>query len=188
MKGLNCFHMNYINFRIFVVPSFEVSENESIPNNKSELLNLLNKGHAKQFDSKKCPFCHTFPNKTEWFNQTDSYEMNIFLQTKRLRELKIWEPFYIGTKKDPFFDERVSWEGQSNRRIQHYALCLLNYDYIILDNGFLVYKQLGEMSRIEDQNHNFIDQIYVSLTNKLIKNVIAPELRLFYGERGGCEV
>ena len=29
-----------------------------------------------------------------------------------------WEPIYIGTKAEPFYDERLSWEGKQDKMAQ----------------------------------------------------------------------
>ena len=41
---------------------------------------------------------------------------------------------------DPHYDERLSWEGKSDKMTQGYALCVLDYEFQILDNAFLVHK------------------------------------------------
>ena len=37
---------------------------------------------------------------------------------KRLKPHEIWEPFYISNNEEPFFDERLSWEGMSDKMEQ----------------------------------------------------------------------
>lgn len=37
---------------------------------------------------------------------------------KRHGEFSKWEPIYIGTKLEPLFDERLSWEGHNDKRVQ----------------------------------------------------------------------
>lgn len=44
-----------------------------------------------------------------------------------------WEPIYIGTHADPHYDERLSWEGKSDKMTQvcqdYYVFSLLNGKY-----------------------------------------------------------
>jgi len=50
-----------------------------------------------------------------------------------------WEPIFVGTNRDPLYDERLSWEGMSDKMSQMYEMCLMNYELHILDNAFLVH-------------------------------------------------
>lgn len=50
----------------------------------------------------------------------------IFHIGKRTGSFVHWEPIYIGTNADPYYDERLSWEGRSDKmtqvcRITHYC-------------------------------------------------------------------
>lgn len=146
---------------------------------------MINNKVAQPFHHNLCHTCHAFPKQTEWLNCSETNELHIFSQTKRLRNFKFWEPFYIGTKKEPPFDERVSWEGQSNKRIQNFPMCLLNYDYLVLDNAFLVHVP---GIKTKSGKNNPKREKYITLTDKLIKTVIVPELQILYGEREGCAV
>ena len=49
-------------------------------------------------------------------------ELNIMSVSKRK---SIWEPIFIGTKNDPPYDERLSWEGKRDKMTQAYLFCLL---------------------------------------------------------------
>ncbi len=42
--------------------------------------------------------------------------LNVFHTSKR--ESSLWEPFYIGTHRDPLFEERLSWEGRKDKITQ----------------------------------------------------------------------
>lgn len=37
---------------------------------------------------------------------------------KRVGYFVHWEPIYIGTHNDPHYDERLSWEGKSDKMTQ----------------------------------------------------------------------
>ena len=34
---------------------------------------------------------------------------------KRTGQYRSWEPIFIGTHSDPLYDERLSWEGRSDK-------------------------------------------------------------------------
>lgn len=44
--------------------------------------------------------------------------VNVFHIGKRKPPFSKWEPIYIGTNKDPLYDERLSWEGKSDKMTQ----------------------------------------------------------------------
>ena len=37
---------------------------------------------------------------------------------KRETPYNRWEPIYIGTNEDPSYDERLTWEGRSDKMVQ----------------------------------------------------------------------
>lgn len=67
--------------------------------------------------------------------------------------------------------------------LQGYALCVLDYEFQILDNAFLVHKP-----GIKTVKKDTARAILASKTNSLIKRVILPELRVLYGVKKGCAV
>ncbi|KAL5277290.1 hypothetical protein ACFFRR_002488 [Megaselia abdita] len=171
--------------RVFAIAPFEIPSNRKIPDNKTQLLAMIQNNRAQPFHLKLCKSCHTIPKQKEWLNTNETTEMDLFSETKRTGPSKYWEPFYIGTNSEPFFDERISWEGQSNKRIQNFPMCLLNYDYMVLNNAFLVHhpgikKKPGKDDPLREK--------YIKLTDKLIKNVIVPQFKILYGDREGCIV
>lgn len=60
-------------------------------------------------------------------------------------------------------------------------MCVLNYEFHILDNAFLVHKP-GIKTVQESARRELEDQ-----TNLFIKTVIAPELNTLYGKRRECQ-
>ena len=54
-------------------------------------------------------------------------ELNVMSVSKRK---SIWEPIFIGTKNDPPYDERLSWEGKRDKMTQAYLFCLLGKRFI----------------------------------------------------------
>lgn len=65
-------------------------------------------------------------NIEKWLKKEETKELAVIASGKRLGKYKNWEPFYIGTKDDPVFDERLTWEGQSNKmtQVRYVWLCL----------------------------------------------------------------
>ena len=45
-------------------------------------------------------------------------ELHVFHIGKRNPPFQHWEPIYIGTHDDPLYDERLSWEGRSDKMTQ----------------------------------------------------------------------
>lgn len=66
---------------------------------------------------------------------------------------------------------------------QGYALCVLNYDFLILDNAFLVHKPGIKVFKKDVRR-----AMLAGKTNQLIKKIIFPELKIIYGSRKGCAV
>ena len=44
--------------------------------------------------------------------------MSVSHVAKRVPPHHHWEPIYIGTNQEPIYDERLSWEGQSDKMTQ----------------------------------------------------------------------
>lgn len=45
-------------------------------------------------------------------------EMDVFHVGKRRGKFVHWEPIFIGTHQDPYYDERLSWEGKKDKMTQ----------------------------------------------------------------------
>lgn len=44
--------------------------------------------------------------------------MDVFHVGKRRGKYVHWEPIFIGTHQDPYYDERLSWEGKKDKMTQ----------------------------------------------------------------------
>lgn len=104
--------------KVFVLNAFEILQNETIPANKTALQAMLKSKKAEWFHKRICELCHKISNQSKWAELEEQNELIIFATIKRLGKLKKWEPFYIGTHLDPFFDERFTWEGRSDKMVQ----------------------------------------------------------------------
>lgn len=159
-----------------------MEEDQNVPDNKSDLLNMLEQESAVWFHFKICPTCHTIPNAQEWINAIDDGKLSVFTTSKRVEKFDHWEPLFIGTASEPSYDERLSWEGKSDKMTQAYIMCLLDYNFNILSNAFLVHKpgikQVKEASRWNLEKIN----------KELIMKEILPEIKRKFGEKQGCKV
>ena len=145
--------------RVFVLPVFEIKSGSTIPKNKSELVEKLQRGDAVVFHKSFCASCHTVPEFEKWIKapikgkESSIYDVRLikrlsdpstyhvcicicllvltvshksnFLFSDGLsvfhtskREASLWEPFYIGTHREPLFEERLSWEGRKDKITQ----------------------------------------------------------------------
>lgn len=108
--------------------------------------------------------------------------MRIFKEVKRSGHFDHWEPIHIGTQDDPYYDERLSWEGKSDKMTQGYILCVLDYKFALLSDAFLVhrpgFKSVAEAAR----------PVLEQETVKFIQDVIRLELEKVYPRRGGCSL
>ncbi|KAK4883547.1 hypothetical protein RN001_006866 [Aquatica leii] len=168
--------------KVFVLPVFEVLLNESVPNNKTVLQTMVKERKAFYFHKRICAPCHSIPNETKWINTNETKNLNVFTKTKREGFYRKWEAFYIGTHEEPLFDERLSWEGQSNKMSQAYAMCLMNYDYVVLDNAFLAHKPGIKKHRIQKYRYSS----FIAKTRTIIKDYIKPQLQHVYGDNERC--
>ena len=48
-------------------------------------------------------------------SRSNPHQLSVFKVAKRRG---LWEPIYIGTNQDPPYDERLSWEGRSDKMVQ----------------------------------------------------------------------
>ncbi|KAL7299297.1 hypothetical protein TKK_0007879 [Trichogramma kaykai] len=175
--------LNRPNPKVFVLSIFEVDEKSLPPENKTALIQMLKAGSAIPFHKKLCSGCHNVPRSKEWQEAPETKGLHVFHIGKRTGSFVHWEPIYIGTNDDPFYDERLSWEGKSDKMTQGYALCVLDYDFMIVDNGFLVHRPGIKVFKKD----NYRDTL-TAKTNILIKKIIVPELKVLYGTRKGCAV
>nr|CAH7768445.1 unnamed protein product [Callosobruchus chinensis] len=106
------------NPKVFPLHIFEVSANQSVPETKTQLKEMLGNGLAVPFHKKLCPGCHGVPKAKEWQNANESNGLHVFHVGKRNGRFVHWEPIFIGTHADPLYDERLSWEGKSDKMTQ----------------------------------------------------------------------
>jgi hypothetical protein len=81
-------------------------------------LSKLQQGLAVPFHQKVCSYCHSLPKSKEWMTANISQGLHVFHIAKRHKPYQRWEPIYIGTQDDPLYDERLTWEGKSDKMTQ----------------------------------------------------------------------
>lgn len=79
---------------------------------------MLKTGKAIPFHKKVCPGCHNVPRSKEWLQAPETEGLHVFHIGKRMGYFVHWEPIFIGTHEDPLYDERLSWEGKSDKMTQ----------------------------------------------------------------------
>lgn len=107
--------------KVFVLSIFEVEYNiTALPHDKHELLQMLGNKSAIPFHKYVCSDCHRIPRAKEWMTTpfVPGQGLKVFHVGKRHKPYHHWEPIYIGTKRDPLYDERLSWEGRSDKMTQ----------------------------------------------------------------------
>lgn len=95
-----------------------MESNSHVPRDKTELQKFLRSEKAIPFHLRVCHSCHGVPKFKQWAEANETDDLNVFYIGKRLGEFFHWEPIYIGTNADPHYDERLSWEGKSDKMTQ----------------------------------------------------------------------
>ena len=109
--------------------------------------------------------------------------MRVFRVAKRYWPYDNWEPFFLGTHTDPLFDDRLTWEGRGNKMILAYQMCVLDYEFHILSNSFLIHRE-GIMRSSDNQRPPGA----VEGQNLLVQEHILPALNRLFGTRKGCRL
>ncbi|CAG0884784.1 unnamed protein product [Darwinula stevensoni] len=171
--------------KVFVVSIFEVKEGTEPPRRKSELVEMLGRNVAIPFHKAMCPQCHRVPKAQEWTNKAspDPEQLNVFHVAQREGNFKSWEPIFIGTRFDPPYDETLTWEGKKDKMTQMYGLCVLGYQFHILDNAFLVHKPGIKMYTRDKWRESLVAQ-----QNHYIATFLKSRLASIYGQKKGCTI
>ncbi|KAH8234020.1 hypothetical protein KR032_010952 [Drosophila birchii] len=183
LKVIPTHDLLYVGPVVHVLRIFEVKNYTSIPNTKLQLQEQFADGEAVPFHLKICDVCHSGPKLNEWMGARveNSKHLSVFNVGQRSSPYALWEPVFIGTIRDPPYDDRLSWEGRRDKMTQAYAMCVLNYTFHILDNAFLVHKpgikQLEWIKQKDPQTEK---------TDELINSKIFREMKIIYGSREGC--
>ncbi|XP_042907894.1 beta-1,4-glucuronyltransferase 1 isoform X2 [Parasteatoda tepidariorum] len=168
---------------VFTLPIFEIKKEFPAPKTKAELVKRVRDSQAIFFHKWVCDACQNFPRRDEWVKTIPEEDsLGVFHSTKRQIPRTAWEPIYIGTNEEPFYDERLTWEGKRDKMSQMFELCLLDYDFYILDNAFLVHAPGIKTLSTSDQRRRapFMHK------NNAVHNKLLAQMKKKYGPRKGC--
>ncbi|MCL4137000.1 UNVERIFIED_CONTAM: hypothetical protein GTU68_012899 [Idotea baltica] len=107
--------------RVYVLPIFEVKRGLRPPASKAVLVRMLKRASAIPFHKFVCPQCHLVPGLREWPSANSSSNadgLGVLTVAKRHPPFNRWEPIYVGTNLEPLYDERLTWEGRSDKMTQ----------------------------------------------------------------------
>ncbi|GAB6032361.1 hypothetical protein CHUAL_011002 [Chamberlinius hualienensis] len=166
--------------KVFVLPIFEVNATVEVPTNKSTLVKLVKDKLAVSFHHYVCDECHRFPKLNRWLITKPKPNSISILHTTYRRGY--WEPVYIGTNDEPLYDDRLNWEGMSDKMTQAFELCLQKYKFSILENAFLVHAP--GIKAYDPENYNWREP-YVK-ENNCLKTQIQKEIIKNYKRSNRC--
>uniref|UniRef100_W5M0K2 Beta-1,4-glucuronyltransferase 1 n=2 Tax=Lepisosteus oculatus TaxID=7918 RepID=W5M0K2_LEPOC len=140
---------------VFVVPAFEIRHARRVPAAKAELLQLYQVGEVRPFYEELCPRCQAPTNYSQWVNWRGRGAGAELEVAYTLAWTDPWEPFYIGARGLPPFDESFRQYG-FNRISQACELHVAGYRFSVLSSAFLVhrgFKVAGEFhAQKEEEN------------------------------------
>ncbi|XP_022821529.1 beta-1,4-glucuronyltransferase 1-like [Spodoptera litura] len=167
--------------RVFPLSLFEIDKQYSPPQTKLELQGMLKNKTAIPFHKYVCPTCHNIPRGNEWMAKPETPLMEVFYVGKREKKYSHWEPIFIGTHADAYYDDRLSWEGKKDKMTQAYIFCAKDYEFMILSNAFLVHKPGIKYYKANPKRDK-----YAAKQGSFVNNVIKKELKKIFGSKPGC--
>ena len=156
---------------VYITPAWEVPNGVDVPNDKEELLELLEHERTRPFHNETCWYCHKTTRYEDWVQIPMTTKLAIAYEVDWE---KSWEPYYISRKDIPMHDERFKQYGY-DRISQICELYMADYKFFVLDNLFTVhqgYKMLADvsLSRNLENRKNFL----------LFEERFQPEMTLKY--------
>ncbi|XP_037336744.2 beta-1,4-glucuronyltransferase 1 [Pungitius pungitius] len=139
---------------VFVLPAFEIRHARKMPANKAELVQLYQVGEVRPFYEELCPRCQAPTNYSRWVNSHVS-EAGPLATAYTLTWTDPWEPFYIGPRAAPPYDENFKQYG-FNRISQACELHVAGYRFSVLSSAFVVhrgFKIQGEFHARKDEEN-----------------------------------
>ncbi|XP_075693448.1 beta-1,4-glucuronyltransferase 1 [Rhinoderma darwinii] len=124
---------------VFVLPAFEIRHTRRLPSTKDELLRLYQVGEVRAFYEELCPQCQAPTNYSVWLNLPEKGASGRLAVAYVVEWRDPWEPFYIGNKEVPAYDERFKQYG-FNRISQACELNMAGFSFAVLDSAFLLHK------------------------------------------------
>ncbi|XP_023696082.1 beta-1,4-glucuronyltransferase 1 [Paramormyrops kingsleyae] len=139
---------------VFVLPAFEIRHTRKIPASKSELVQLYQVGEVRPFYEELCPRCQAPTNYSLWVNLNGPVPGQLDV-AYTLNWVDPWEPFYIGPRAVPLYDESFRQYG-FNRISQACELHVGGYKFSVLSSAFLVhrgFKVMGDFHKHKDEEN-----------------------------------
>lgn len=143
-----------LNDEVFVLPAFEIRHDRKMPATKQELVQLYQVGEVRPFYEELCPRCQAPTNYSQWVNihVRGSAPLEV---SYVLTWVDPWEPFYIGPRSVPLYDEIFKQYG-FNRISQACELHVAGYRFSVLNSAFVVhrgFKIQGEFHAKKDEEN-----------------------------------
>ncbi|XP_061395892.1 beta-1,4-glucuronyltransferase 1-like [Musca vetustissima] len=167
---------------VFAVPAFDLDSHAIIPDNKAELMTLFRMQMAMAMHQKSCKYCRLIGQEKKWLERgvIPDGKFEVVAVVKRFSSIPgFWEPFFVSDNRIPDFDERLMWQGQYDKRMHNYAMCLLGYKYYVLHPAYLTHAP-GPKPFDEDNTRMFE-------ADEEILDMVA-EYAVIYGINEDCEV
>ncbi|KAJ8246780.1 hypothetical protein GJAV_G00255330 [Gymnothorax javanicus] len=139
---------------VFVLPAFEIRHARKIPASKSELVQLYQVGEVRPFYEELCPRCQAPTNFSLWVNLHGQSAGQLEVAYS-LNWIDPWEPFYIGPRTVPLYDENFRQYG-FNRISQACELHIAGYRFSVLSSAFVVhrgFKVAGDFHKRKDEEN-----------------------------------
>ena len=158
---------------VFVTPAWEVLEEVEAPEDKQDLLNLLEAERIRPFHNETCWHCHKTTRYNDWIEVAIESQLSIAYEVDWEQS---WEPYYFSLNSAPLHDERFKQYGY-DRISQICELYMAGYRFFVLNNVFTVhqgYKRLEgfHMEKNIENRRNFL----------LFEDYFQPEMQKKYPE------
>ncbi|XP_072101588.1 beta-1,4-glucuronyltransferase 1 [Mobula birostris] len=157
---------------VYVLPALEMRRSRRVPADKAELQRLYQVGEVRPFYGELCPRCHAPTNYSRWINLAAGPGLGV---AYTLAWSDPWEPFYVGPRSVPPYDERFEQYG-FNRISQACELHVAGYSFAVLDNAFLIHKGFKVTGEFHPQKDN------ENRHNRILFRQFKQELRQKYPE------
>ena len=158
---------------VFVTPAWEVLEDVDPPEEKQDLLNLIEAERIRPFHNETCWHCHKTTRYNDWVEVAIESQLSIAYEVDWEQS---WEPYYFSLNSVPLHDERFKQYGY-DRISQICELYMAGYRFFVLNNVFTVhqgYKRLEgfHLEKNIENRRNFL----------LFEDYFQPEMAKKYPE------
>ncbi|XP_041354474.1 beta-1,4-glucuronyltransferase 1-like [Gigantopelta aegis] len=156
----------------FVLPAFEVQTDIDVPSEKAELLIQWGKGNVRPFYRTACWKCQKQTQYERWKKLEPKTRLEVAYS---LSWKDPWEPFFIGDKSLPDYDERFKQYG-FNRISQVCEMHIAGFQFSVLNNAFLVHHGFKEPKEFHKTKEDELNK------NRLLFRRFKEELKVKYPE------